>query len=82
MNMKQQLAMQAIYDARERGDLIREPDPFPVPDDDPEPNDNPSRTDVARMSKARLVEELSKRGIGTDGRADELRERLAGELFK
>lgn len=81
MNMKQQLAMQAIYDARERGDLIGEPDPFPIAEDDPEPNENPSRTDVARMSKSRLVDELTARGLSVEGRADDMRERLAQELF-
>jgi len=81
MDMKQQLAIQAMYDAQERGELMAEPEPLPLPDDDPEPTDAPTRTDVARMSKARLADELARRGLDIEGRGDELRARLAQELF-
>lgn len=82
MNMKQQLAIQAIYDARDRGEIAGEPDPLPMSADEPASSENPTRTDVARMGKKRLEKELADRGLSTDGRADELRDRLAGELFE
>lgn len=40
-----------------------------------------TRTDVARMSKAKLVDELTARGLEAGGFGDDMRARLAEALF-
>lgn len=79
MSMKQQLAIQAMYDAKARGEASAQAAP-PL-EGSSAAAAAPTRTEVARMSKARLVEELARRGLRAEGRGDDLRARLAEELF-
>jgi hypothetical protein len=47
----------------------------------PKANNELTRTDVARMSKTGLVDQLSARGLDVGGSADDMRERLSEALF-
>lgn len=80
MNMKEQLAMQALYNRRVAGADAFERTEAPAKSTG-DGGGSPSRTDVARMNKAELVEELRKRDMGTDGNANDLRDSLLDVLF-
>lgn len=56
--------------------------PIDAKDDEPmKPTEGLTRTQVARMTKGALVDELQARGLDVGGTADEMRERLANEVF-
>ena len=64
-----------IVDARFRPEGHKEEAPQ-------KPTEGLTRTQVARMTKGALVDELRARGMYLGGTADEMRERLASELFE